>query len=76
MSERYKGHIVDARAYELRGGFGWTAEVYVAEDVGPDTIDHRFVLKGTFPTRDAAISAAVATGKHEIDKRLQAQSGA
>ena len=71
MSERYRSCWIDARAYELADGSGWSAEVYVAEDVGSDTIDTRWILKGKFPTREAALEAAAATGKHEVDKRIK-----
>ena len=70
MSERYNGCIVDPRVYELADRSGWTAEVYVAKDVGPDTVDHRFVLLGTFTTRDAALASAIASGKRKVDEGL------
>ena len=71
MSERYRGCWVDPRTFELADGSGWSAEVYVAEDVGSDTVDTRWILKGKFPTREAALEAALATGKREVDKRIK-----
>ncbi len=71
MSEHYKGQVVDPRAYELSDGIGWTAEVYVAEDVGPDTIDTQFLPKEKFPTKDAALEAGLAIGKREVEKRIR-----
>lgn len=68
MSELYKGCWVDPRAYELSNGSGWDAEVYVAEDVGPETIDTRYSLTGTFLTREAAIEAALNVGKRKVDE--------
>lgn len=70
MSERYRGRWVDPRAYELADGTGWTAEVYVAEDIGRDTVDTQFFLKGAFPRREAALAAAIAAGKRAVDQRL------
>ena len=70
MSERYRRCIIDPRVHELAVGSGWTAEVYVAHDVGSDTIDHRFVLRGKFETRSAALDSAIAVGKREVDKGL------
>jgi hypothetical protein len=70
MSERYRRCIIDPRVHELTDGSGWTAEVYVAQDVGSDTIDHRFVLRGKYDTQSAALSSAVALGKREIDRGL------
>ncbi len=69
MSQRYKGRLIDPRAQELKDGTGWTAEVYVAEDIGPDTIDTQFVLPGVFPTREAALEAALGAGKRQVDGR-------
>lgn len=68
MSERYRGCSVDPRAYELADGSGWSAEVYVAHDVGVETVDQQWILKGKFLTREAALEVALATGKREVDK--------
>ena len=43
----------------------------MAENVGPDTIDTRWILKGKFPTREAALEAAAATGRHQVTERLK-----
>lgn len=71
MSQRYKGRILDPRAFELADGTGWTAEVYVAEDVDDETIDTQFILKEVFQTEGAALSAALVAGKREVDKRVR-----
>jgi hypothetical protein len=71
MSQRYKGCWIDPRAFELLDGGGWTAEVYVAEDDGPDTIDTQFLVPGVFPTREAAIEAGATAGKRQVDKGIR-----
>ena len=71
MSQGYKGRIVDPRAFELTDHTGWTAEVYVAEDVGDETIDTQFLLKEVFPTKETALSADLSVGKREVDKRTK-----
>ena len=71
MSQRYKGCWIDPRAFELRDGGGWTAEVYVAEDIGPETVDAQFLLRGSFPTEQAALEAAVRAGKHKVDEGIR-----
>lgn len=71
MSQRYKSHWIDPRAYEPRHGSGWAAEVYVAGDVGPDTVDTRFLLRGVFSTRESAVEAAVNVGKSQVDKAIR-----
>lgn len=68
MSVPYKGCLIDPRAYELADGSGWGAEVYVAEDDGGDTVDTRFVLRGVYPSKEAALEAALETGKREVDR--------
>lgn len=73
MSERYKGRWIDPKVNELADGTGWTSEVYVAEDVGSETVDRQFLLKGVFQTREAALDAAVAAGKWEVDKSIKSQ---
>jgi hypothetical protein len=71
VSQGYKGRILDPRAFKLADGTGWTAEVYVAEDVEDETIDTQFLLKEVFPTNEAALSAALIVGKREVDKRVE-----
>jgi hypothetical protein len=71
MSERYKGRWVDPRAYELSNGTGWDAEVYIAEDVGPETVDTRYSLSRTFATMEAAIEAALNAGKRKVDEIIR-----
>lgn len=71
MSERYRGCWVDPRASEVADGSGWTAEVYVARDVGAETIDTQWILKGKFSTREAALEAALATGRCKVEKLIK-----
>jgi hypothetical protein len=73
MSQRYKGRWIDPRAYELGDGSGWTGEVYIAEDDGPETIDTQFLLRGVFPTREAAIEAATNVGKRQVAKAISSR---
>ena len=71
MSQGYKGRILDPRGFELADGTGWTAQVYVAEDVEDETIETQFLLKEIFPTQEAALSAALIVGKREVEKRIK-----
>jgi hypothetical protein len=71
MDERYKGRWVDPRAYELSNGSGWDAEVYIAEDVGSETVDTQYSLTRTFPTRETAIEAALNAGKRKVDENIR-----
>jgi hypothetical protein len=75
MSQRYKGCWIDPRAFELRDGSGWTAEVYVAEDIGAETVETQFLLRGIFATREAALEAALAVGKRQVDKGIDHEIG-
>jgi hypothetical protein len=68
MLELYRGCWVDPRVYELADGSGWSAQVYVAHDVGVETVDTQWILKGKFPTREAAHEAALAAGKRKVDE--------
>ncbi len=73
MGERYKGFWIDPKADELKDGTGWTVEVYLAEDVGPETIDTQFTLKEVFEAREPALSAALVAGKRIIDKGFKSR---
>jgi hypothetical protein len=73
VSEHFKGRLIDPRAYELSDGTGWTAEVYIAEDEGADTIDNRLLLKEKFSTRESALEARFAVGKREVEKRIRSE---
>jgi hypothetical protein len=71
MSERYKGMWLDAKVMELADGSGWTAEVHVTEEDGPDDLVSRFVLKLKFPTEDAALGTALASGRKIVDDKIK-----
>jgi hypothetical protein len=66
----YKGRILDPKANELADGSGWTAVVLIAEPDGPDVVDTEYFLRGTFPSRAAAIDAALASARREVDRRV------
>jgi len=69
MSSYYKGRILSPRVFERKDSQGWTAEVFVAENDGGDTVDSHFILNGTFPSEDAAQNAALHAGKRVVDNR-------
>ena len=68
MSHRYKGRLIDPHPYELADGSGWSAEVYVADDAGNETIDTQYFVQGSFPTKEAAVRAAIISGRRVVDK--------
>jgi hypothetical protein len=68
MLELYRGCWVDPRVSELADGSGWSAQVYVAHDVGVETVDTQWILKGKFPTREEAHKAALEAGKRKVDE--------
>jgi hypothetical protein len=73
MARRYKGRLIDPHPYELADGCGWSAEVYVAEDTGNETIDTQFLVRGVFPTKEAAIQAAVVSAMRVVDKTIESR---
>jgi hypothetical protein len=73
MSQRYKGRLTDPHPYELADGSGWSAEVYIAEDTGNETIDTQYFIQGIFPTREAAVQAAVTSGRRVVDKLISSR---
>lgn len=68
----YKGRILDPKANEPADDSGWTAEVFIAERDGSDIVDTAYFLHGKFSTREAAIGAAMAAGRREVDRRVGA----
>jgi len=66
MSIHYKRHLIDARAYPLRGIGGWTSESYVF-DMREMTDTLFWPSPNVFPTREAAIEAAIQVGRQKID---------
>jgi hypothetical protein len=68
MLELYRGCWVGPCVSELTDGSGWIAEVSVAHNVGVETVDTQWILKGKFPTREAAHEAALAAGKRKVDE--------
>lgn len=66
----YRGCFLDPKAYELADDSGWTAEVFVASRDGADIVDKGYFLKHKYPSREAALNAALFAGKQEVDRRI------
>jgi len=61
--EQYRGMSIRSIARPLKDGSGWISEILVAEEIGSDTLESRFVLKPKFATEDVAYNSAFATGR-------------
>ncbi len=70
-SGHYKGMFLRSRAFELKDGGGWTADVSVAEEDGADNVDSLFVLKPTFQTEELAHGSALATARKIVDDKIK-----
>jgi hypothetical protein len=58
-------------AHPLKDGSGWISEILVAEEIGSDTLESRFVLKPKFATEDVAYNSAFATGRRIVDDKIR-----
>ena len=70
MSHRYKGRLIDPHPFELADGSGWSAEVYIAEDTGNEIVDTQYFVQGLFRTSEAALHAAITSGRRVVDKLI------
>jgi hypothetical protein len=66
----YKGYVIEVQATELRDG-GFSVEFYIEEDESSGVTVTQFYVPSTFPTREAAIEAAVGTGRQKIDEGFE-----
>jgi len=75
MYTRYKGMYLDPKAFELKDGTGWSADVGVYEDAeGEIALYPPIPLIGQkYETEELAVQAAIQTGIAEVDKRLKSQ---
>jgi hypothetical protein len=58
-------------ARPLKDGSEWVSEIFVAEEIGSDTLESRFVLKPRFATELIAHDSAMATGRRIIDDKIR-----
>jgi hypothetical protein len=71
----YKGYVIEARASELRDG-GFSVEFYIEEHDSSGVTVTQFNVPSPFPTQEAAIEAAVRTGRQKIDEGFERGSAA
>jgi hypothetical protein len=69
--EQYRGMSIRSIARPLKDGSGWTSEVLVAEEIGSETLESRFVLKPKFFTEQIAHGSAMATGRRVVDDKIR-----
>jgi hypothetical protein len=69
--EQYRGMSIRSIARPLKDGSGWISEILVAEEIGSDTLESRFVLKPKFATEDVAYNSAFATGRRIVDDKIR-----
>jgi hypothetical protein len=70
-TESYKKCVLDARAHERGDGQGWVAEIYVLRLTSLGVVDNQFMLKESFPNAEAAIEAALQTGRGTVDAEIE-----
>jgi hypothetical protein len=65
----YKGFIIEAYPYQLRGVSGWKTEFNIENHDADGVTDTRFYFEAShiFETEEAAIQAAIAAGQQKID---------
>ncbi len=64
---RYGKYVIDARPRRRGDMEGWTCEFTVEEHRGVAVVDTPFCVPGVFPTEEAAISAALESGRERIE---------
>lgn len=62
---RYKNYIIDPCSFERRDGLGWTSSFSIFNV--RDFTDTIFLLRESFPAKEAALAAAIVTGTQQID---------
>ncbi|HJX85250.1 MAG TPA: hypothetical protein VJ723_12985 [Candidatus Angelobacter sp.] len=65
----YKGFVIEAHPYQLRGVSGWKTEFNIEKHDGAGVTDTRFYFEKShvFDTQEGAIQAAIMAGRQEID---------
>jgi hypothetical protein len=62
----YKGYVIVARSCELQDG-GFSAKFSIEEHEADRFMETEFFLPDTFPTQQAAVEAALQSGRKKID---------
>lgn len=64
----YKGVVIDVRPKELADGTGWTEDFTLEIHMGDSVRTTGFTSDRVFKTREEAVEASIASGKHKVDR--------
>ncbi len=67
ISEKYRGFRIEARANELQYDIGWSPILIIQKHDATGVSAAEIFVRGVYSTRAAAINAALAQGRKEID---------
>lgn len=67
LRQSYKGYIIEAMTFELRGDLGFSSEFYVEKCDGEGVTATRFVMPGIYQDGQRAIQACMQAGRQKID---------
>ena len=67
ISEKYRGLLIEARANELQYDIGWSPILIIEKHDGNGVSATEIPIRGIYPTRAAAMNAALGQGRKEID---------
>jgi hypothetical protein len=73
ISEKYRGLLIEARANELQYDIGWSPILIIEKHDGNGVSATEIPIRGIYPTRAAAMNAALGQGRKEIDGALGAE---
>jgi hypothetical protein len=67
IREPYKGHVIEAMSFELRGKPGFVSELFIEKHDGEGVTVTQFFVPGVFDTNETALQASVFAARHKID---------
>lgn len=73
INEKYRGFVIEAGANELQYDIGWSPILIIQKHDGNGVSATEIPARGVYPTRDAAVNAALDQGRKEIDGALGAK---
>jgi hypothetical protein len=67
IREPYKGHVIEAMSFELRGNPGFVSELFIEKHDAEGVTVTQFFVPGVFDSSASALQATVLAGQRQVD---------
>ena len=65
--ENYKGHVIEAMSFELRGNLGFGSDLFIEKHDGQGLAVTHFHVPQFFSSDESALQATLIAGRRKVD---------